>query len=407
MRNKRVLRGAVLLRLAVALPLTQCTPAVGDDDGGSGTGGSAGSGVPSAGSGTTGGSGAGGVAGASGAGGSAPGSGGAGIGGGTSGGMSSGGALSSGGSGAATCQAATPLPVGIARPAPVDQATFDAKWPALVCTALKPCCASKGTPYDEAKCLAFAATFFEEGTTYDANEGGLCIQSLELAAESCAGDLGYRGVPGACMLTYRGTFPLGELCDEGSDCAPDPRGYVECGYSELAGDSACLLEIRGKVGDPCDEGCEIKADHGVCHIFNDQDEQADPNVLISCKGEDGLMCDGVRGCVPTVGLGCPCFFSAGDCNGQTQCKSDSGSVCEPRGGAGTPCTLNLQCTLDNYCPSTDGTAVCTPRKHASEPCTDHNECVGGNCLLGACNLDNGDGRFRFRDVFCDGIGTET
>lgn len=393
MKKTRVLRGTLLLLLAaVVLPLAQCTPVEAGDDEGGGESGSGGGPSPE-----NGGTGAG----------SSATSGGTGAGGGDAAGMSSGNAPGAGGSDAASCETPRPVTVGIALSAPVDQATFDAKWPALVCSALNPCCASKGTAYDEAKCLAHAATYFDKTKSYDPNEGGRCIQSLELAAESCAGDLAYRGIPGACTVAYRGDAPLGGACEVTGDCAPDPQGFVKCEHSQLAGGSVCHVDIRGMLGDPCHLGCQLATDYGLCHVGRDEeDPEFDPSVVVTCYAEDGLMCDYYDGCVPTLGLGCPCLLSLADCNPLHHCDGEGGdTVCQPRGGAGTPCTGNQNCTVDHYCPRDEEPASCRPRKHASEPCVENDECIGGFCILSACNLDNGQIRAAFDDVFCDGLGT--
>jgi len=369
---------------------------------GNGAAGSAGSsvsaGVGASGSASTAGTGA--VSGASAAGGAGNGAGRSGAGGSSTGGKT----------GAISCDT-TQIAVKPPAPASIDEATFNAQWPALACAAMKPCCGTAAPPYDEAKCLAYAPTALDKADKkYDANEAGLCFDGLKASAARCPGPTSYRGLPGACLRVYRGTLPLGMYCIHDSDCAPDPRGLVDCDLQT----SECTVQIRGKVGDACNQSCEILTDSGTCYPINDP---SDPSVVVTCHDDDGLRCSfggpfpsgstpapAAGTCQPALGLGCECILGGSSyCNGQTHCTDDLYSTCVARGDVGAPCTFDSDCSMGNYCPETD---VCTPMKHGGEPCTDHDECYGGYCWTSVCFLDNGDGRGSLDDKFCDGVGTE-
>ena len=162
----------------------------------------------------------------------------------------------------------------------------------------------------------------------------------------------------------------------------------------------CTVLIRGKVGDACDEGCELTSDEGVCYP-NDVPKKL--GEWVTCHGEDGVRCTTSDVCEALVGLGCDCHDSNDYCDGALQCSEDT-FKCVKRGAAGEPCILNQNCTVDTYCPR-DGDKVCTPRKHAGEPCKDHDECLGLFCQQGACNIENRDPVYDFDDAFCDGMGT--
>jgi hypothetical protein len=308
------------------------------------------------------------------------------------------GGTAQGGTTADACTAPVQLVSPRAVPPPVTQADFEARFPALVCAASKPCCELGSTSYSEAACLAFAAgEALDRSRLFDPIEASLCLQGLEGAASSCAGGPAYRGLPGPCNWTYRGDIQVGEECEVSSECAPDPRGRVSCTWVVDA--TRCELEIRGKLGDYCHEGCEMAVDSGVCHLLNDRE---DPAIATVCFGEDGLRCDWQNGCLPNYGAGCPCSFSDGDCDHETHCSAGLDAVCEPRSGVGEPCGLDGVCQLGLGC---DDHTVCFERAPYGEPCEDHWECVGGFCYTGVCGLDNGEGRADFRDAFCDGIGS--
>jgi hypothetical protein len=419
MRGKKVVEGMALLVSIMAL--SHCSQASGDDDddaGDAGTGGASGGSTSNGGSsGTVGGStaarGGSGTSG-SGTGGSTPSGGSAGRGGqggtGGAGGSVTGG-TSGGGTppvaGASACAMPEVVAVVGARPAAIDEATFLAQWPALMCTAIKPCCTVSGTAYDETKCLAYAATVFE-GTelAYDGFQAAACLDGLKLASGSCGADLMTSGAPTACTLVYRGAGAHGSGCTRASDCAPDPRGPVVCDRFK----SKCYVAIHGKVGDICNAGCDSASGLGVCYDVNPETETG---VAVTCHADDGVRCTDVTAdvpgagtCQPAIPVGCACQDFLDDtllCNGKGRCDTDAG-VCVSRVGTGAPCRFNDQCAVDLYCPGTDG-AVCTPKKHFGEACRYDSDCVGGTCDFEACGLDNGDTHEWFRDAYCDGVGT--
>jgi hypothetical protein len=382
MCKRRARFGAALLVSVLGLALAQCTPAVSDDDDDAGAAGQGGSS-----SGGSGGTQAGANAGSHGG--------------------------SAGATGGASHGSCDPKVVTVRPPEPaaVDEAMFAAQWPALVCAAMKPCCGTEAPAYDDAKCLAYAPTALEKtDKKYDGYEAAYCLEALKATAVACPGPTSYRGLPYSCTLVYRGVLPLGTDCDRDSLCAPDARGLVECSLQT----STCTVEIRGKVGDPCNEGCEIRTDIGICHPLNDP---TDPSVITTCHGEDGVHCvydspsgppaAGAGTCQPALALGCDCLLGGSDfCNGQTHCTDGLDSTCVPRAGAGSPCFLNDDCTVDNYCKRDVEPRICTPRKHAAEPCDDHDQCLGGYCWTSVCVLDSGETRGVFNDAYCDGVGTE-
>lgn len=395
-----------LFVLALGLPRCKSSTGGDDDDAGasgqgaiSGSGGAASVGggagqSPSAGVTSSGGAGAsakGGAAGGAGA--PIAGSGGAN----TAGMTATGGAAGQSVGGTSSC--ASTLVVGYPEAPAVDKATFDAMFPVAVCAAMKPCCSVKGTAYDEAACKTFAAAYYDQTLTYDPREGAHCLQSLALMSPVCDDDLGVRGVPGGCKIAYRGTLALGAACDFVKDCAPDPRGAVDCTYTDSVSMDVCTVQIRGKAGDACDEGCELTSDDGACYA-NDVPKKL--GEWVTCHTEDGVRCTTANVCEATVGLGCDCHGANDYCDGAGHCGDTF--TCVKRGGAGTPCVLNQSCTVDTYCPS-EGEKVCTPRKHAGETCTEHDECLGLFCQKGTCNLENRDPVYDFDDAFCDGKGT--
>jgi hypothetical protein len=313
----------------------------------------------------------------------------------------------SGGAPAGACDSSPVVPSPLVLPAPVEQADFEAQFPALVCGAAQPCCAQTTLAYDEAKCIEYAKTdaALDRTKSFDRIEAGICLQSLKAAAAQCNGSLGYRGLPSSCFWTYRGPLMLGEECDVYSDCLPDPRGRVECAWVDAAAASVCKVVIHGKVGDACNWSCQIAIDSGVC-IGDDDPEQ--PTVDTTCFGEDGLMCDFGGHCVPQRSEGCDCFTGDGDCNPNLQCEDVDddgfGDTCKPRYAEGAACVLDEDCALGLRCTDDDR---CTPRKKFGEPCGDHWECAGGYCYGDVCGLDNGDPRGTFHDAYCDGVGTDT
>ncbi|HWP10047.1 MAG TPA: hypothetical protein VNN72_30095 [Polyangiaceae bacterium] len=326
-------------------------------------------------------------------------------GGGTQGGSANAGRSGSGGStntsgAGGTTSCASSLAVRYADPPAADKATFDAMFPTAVCAVMKPCCSVKGTSYDDAACKTFAAAFYDQKLTYDPIEGARCLQGLGLMSPACDDDLGVRGLPGACTIAYRGSVALGAACDGIKDCAPDPRGEVDCSYTNSVAMDVCTVQIRGKVGDACDEGCELTSDDGACYP-NDVPKKL--GEWVTCHTEDGVRCTTSDVCEANVGLGCDCHASNDYCDGAHQCSEDT-FKCVKRGVAGEPCFLNQSCTVDNYCPF-DGDQVCKPRKHAGESCTENDECLGLFCQRGACNLENRDAMHDFDDAFCDGKGT--
>lgn len=417
MRGLTLIRGTALLAAIIALP--HCSQASDDDDvdeaGESGAGGSKGGTTSGGSSGTTGGSIA--ARGGSGTGGSSTGGSGGTIGQGGSGGSGTGGTGGMAGTsgsgtppiaGATACAVPEVIVVAEPRPAAIDEATFLAQWPALMCTAMKPCCAATGVAYDETKCLAYAATIFPEADyAYDGFEAAECLEGLKLASSTCGNDLMTDGAPTACTLVYRGAGAHGSGCTRASDCAPDPRGKVVCDRFT----SACTVAIVGKLGDACHVGCDSASGLHVCHDINDPTETG---VTVICNADDGLRCvdataknvQGPGTCQPAIPVGCDCdepFDNSLLCNGKGRCDSDAG-VCVARVGMGEPCGSNDQCAVDLYCPATtDG--VCTPKKKYGEPCLYDGDCVGGTCDFELCGLDNGDTHEWFKDVYCDGTGT--
>ena len=418
MRGIKALQATALL--ATAIGLSHCSQASGDDDddaGESGSGGSKGGSTASGGSsGTLGGSTA--ARGGTGTGGSTSpgGSGGTGANGGTggTGGSVTGGSGGASGSGTPPIAGATacamPELIAVADPPPasIDEATFLAQWPALMCASMKPCCTATGVAYDEAKCLAYAATVFEgtEGL-YDGFAAAACLAGLKLASGTCGNDLMTDGAPTACTLAYRGSGAHGSGCTRESDCAPDPRGPVVCDRFT----SECTVAIVGKLGDACHVGCETYSGLIFC---GDTNPPAEPGVTVVCAADLGLRCvdataDDMTGpgtCQPAIPVGCDCdepFDETLDCNGKGWCDSDAG-VCVARVGMGEPCSFADQCAVDLYCPGTTG-GVCMPKKKYGEPCIYDSDCVGGTCDFDLCGLDNGDTHEWFRDAYCDGVGT--
>jgi len=370
--------------LAVGLP--QCKSSTGGDDAAGGASGQGAAPLGGAGASTTGGA-------SSGAGASVGGVGGAGT-----AGMTAKAGSPQGGGGRSSC-GTTSLVVGYPAAPAVDRAQFDAIFPTAVCAAMKPCCAVEGTAYDEAACKTFAAAYYDKALTYDPTEGARCLQSLGLMSPVCDDDLGVRGLPGGCRLAYRGTLALGAECEFVKDCAPDPRGPVACSYTDSVAKAVCTVQIRGKTGDACDEGCELTSDDGACYA-NDVPKKL--GEWVTCHTEDGVRCNSADVCEATVGLGCDCHGSNDYCDGAHQC-GDGTFVCVKRGVAGEPCFLNQSCTVDTYCPL-EGEKVCTPRKRAGEHCTEHDECLGLFCQMGTCNVDNRDPLYDFDAAFCDGLG---
>jgi hypothetical protein len=409
-------RWAWPLGLFIVFALPQCKSSTGDDDdeaGASAEGATSGTGGGGTGSGGTNGGGAAAGRAASTAGASLGGAGttnhggaagGAvaatgGTGGSTAGMTALGGSSPQGGATNANC--ATSVVVAYPQAAPLDQATFDAMFPTAVCNVMKPCCAIMGPTYDETGCKTFAAAYYDKATlTYDPLAGARCLQSLALVSPVCDDDLAARGLPDACNLAYRGTLALGAECDRHADCAPDPRAPVECTYTNSVAMDICTVMIHGKVGDACDEGCEIKSDDNACYA-NDAPKKL--GEWVTCHQEDGVRCTTDNVCEATVGLGCDCHLSDDYCDGHHHCGDDT-STCVPRGGQGATCTFNDDCLVEFYC-SSEGQKTCQPRKHAQEACTSNDECLGLFCQHGSCNIENRDAVYSFDDAFCDGTGT--
>lgn len=400
MGEARFERGVILLLTALGGTLLQCEPASeGDDAGAAGDAGAGNASGVGASGGASGGGGSGGTTagagGNSGKGGSA-GSGNASGTGGSSAGK--GGGAGTGGTATASCDNPTLVTTRGPAPQPVDEATFTAQWPALVCAAMKPGCDSSSTAYDEAKCLAYAPTALDTTLRYDALEAANCLETLRLSTYASAGTLDYRGLPAPCYYVYRGETAPGEACDRDEECAPDPRGPVWCDFDT----AVCTVLVRGKLGDPCHVGCELDTDSGSCYPLNEPEE---PGVEVTCHNEDGLRCVFGGTCQPSIPTGCPCTLGdSAYCNAASDCTEGAGQVCKARGAAGTPCVLHSECVPSTYC-ARAGSGVCTARKNQGEACEDHDECMGSSCQGGACAPDSGFGRGRFDDAFCDGTGT--
>jgi hypothetical protein len=359
----------VLLIAALGIALVQCESGSGSDDAGAGRAGQSGSG-------------------------NASGAGGGPATGGSSG--APGGGTSGRGTTNGSCDNPTPAPNRAPAPAPVDEATFTAQWPAVVCAAMKPGCDSGTVAYDEAACLAYAATVFDDALAFDAGDAGACLAALRESTYTSVGLLDFRGWPNPCYTVYRGDVAVAGACDSDTDCAPDPRGHVWCDFDT----EVCTVLVRGKLGETCHEGCELETDNGSCYPLFEPEE---PGVEVTCHNEDGLRCGLSGKCEPSSAVGCPCTLGGDDyCNAQGDCTEGADSVCIPRAAAGSPCTVHASCVAATYC--SDG-AVCAPRKQAGEACDDHDQCIGSYCQGGACVPNSGVLRGRFDDAYCDGMGT--
>jgi hypothetical protein len=251
---------------------------------------------------------------------------------------------------------------------PKDQ--FIGRFVDAVCDNVGPCCQSAGLSYDAAGCKALGNAELEKdldldrpNVKYDAAAGGKCIEAVKNAAQSC-GHIDIDGGP-ECSGFLVGTLPEGAACESSVECA---GAYARCDISGPAAQGVCVVEPRGKAGDPCGDTCTEHGSSSECFGSTSSTGTA------RCYTNDGLYCD--QTCKPLIAVGQPC--EAEGCVDGAYC---TGGSCAALPAAGEPCAQTYVCGADLYC---DLNTTCQKRKADGQACQDGSECVAGNCQSGVC-----------------------
>lgn len=221
----------------------------------------------------------------------------------------------------------------------------------LSCEATLRCC---GRPCDPAGDAGFYASslrildYIQRGQLgYDKQMAIECLRAMKelyagcdsalylLQGKSCGKLLVPLAAPGAVCETGISVCAASGFCDAGR-CAALPAAGQTClqassGQRLCANDSFCntstlVCMARGKVGQPCTNGC-VPGTSCVTSVCTAQAELGSPCGLTGCNSQSGLVC------LPSMVCGLPQPDGA-PCTSRSHCLSDScdltQGVCQPQ-----------------------------------------------------------------------------
>lgn len=259
---------------------------------------------------------------------------------------------------------------------PKDQ--FISRFVDAVCDSVGPCCQNAGFTYDAAGCKALGNAELSKdfaldrpNVKYDAAAGGKCIEAVRKAVQSCS-TIDIVGGP-ECSGVLAGTLPEGAACEASIECAAPAGAHAHYDSPGPDPQGVCVVEARGKTGDPCGATCTEHDSGSDCFGSSSSSGTA------ICYTNDGLYCD--QTCKPLIAVGQPC--EAEGCVDGAYC---SGGSCTTLPAAGAPCAQGILCGEGLYC---DEFTTCQPPKAEGQPCVSSFECVTEHCdAEGVCTKDS-------------------
>lgn len=249
----------------------------------------------------------------------------------------------------------TPAPVGVAKE------DFDAALIEIECGGYQHCCEADGAPTDLEGCKQgrresnAVKKGLETAAAYTPELGAACLAEAREATKGCGG-YGLEGP--ACRAAFAGTTPLGKPCENGTDCAADPRGKTYCGGEDDEGHGGrCMVQTPPKLG-------------AACWHF---DAGTPPGDEVSgCYEDPTLMCSRDRKCVVRAELG-------GACETHTDCKSATCWNKKCVDTTGRTCEESRDCGADHRCRE----GKCAEGGKLGEPCGSITDCGKGTTCASA------------------------
>jgi hypothetical protein len=231
-----------------------------------------------------------------------------------------------------------------------------------VCGILQACCVEANFAYAEQGCKAIHAQRIQQyfvaqafyGAELDAEAAKRCLDSIGQVSDGCPVERSGGYLTDVCDGLFKGTVPLGGVCEEGHGCATTPEAPLICDRrynpktERLDNVGVCVANPsqvfeHTSAGQACDATCIDDADLGGCGP-TDADR--------TCFTSDGLFC------------------------------SWRSNQCEPQGVAGDPCDGSPECAPGLYCDFDD--FACTPIHALGAPCTAWEQCGENYCTAGTC-----------------------
>lgn len=222
----------------------------------------------------------------------------------------------------------------VARPAPVDEASFPAALAAAMCDRAAECCTVAGYAGPIASCVsvrtAFYATQVEHahalGAPFDSVKAAACLENVRTPSTHCPSFKQSFWGPLDCIDVYVGSRPVGATC---------VADWGEC----VSGDNA-----HGRCVGTVSSGGEQR----TCMQFGLTDGDCNsPDVSLDCRV--GSYCNHDNGnhqCAPVPKLGEACSRTNGDdCAPGLLCQGDvvAGTCAPPPKKIGEACSDGWQC----------------------------------------------------------------
>lgn len=215
-------------------------------------------------------------------------------------------------------------------------ADFSNREAALLCDALKPCCAAARFPFDPAACDKFIGSDFQgqlsragSGAAFDCAAGQRCLGEIASAIQGCSA-FDPEQLPD-CNHLLVGTLPVGAPCTDWKSCAAPVDIFADC-LVDASNTGACSLDpssARGKLADACGVSCDP---YGQCTV-----ETSDPPPFVACYQSDGLYCSAGH-CAPIAALRASCTSEVG-CTPGVLCLNSSGQGQSPNSSMPGQCVI--------------------------------------------------------------------
>ncbi|MES1173457.1 MAG: hypothetical protein ABUL62_03935 [Myxococcales bacterium] len=223
----------------------------------------------------------------------------------------------------------------------------------VICDQLVGCCRAAAMPLDAGTCNANASAYFQQAFSeqdrskvhYDGSAADGCLSAYSQALSSCTlQEADSEALDAACSKVFVGTVPVGGICKQGAECAPQSGARVSCNFSSgSVAQGICTLETsspgaapHGKQGEACVGSCTSDS----CDNFP---SGSGSTTTTLCFASEGLYCDLQSTCQPTLADGQPCSYDG--CSQASYC--DANRICAAKKADGASCTGSSECVARN------------------------------------------------------------